>query len=364
MLLSILAPVKDERETLSDLCFALTAELQARPAGWELILIDDGSRDGSWEVIERLVQTDPDHVRAIRFRCNLGKADALAAGFNAARGDVVFTLDADLQDDPKEISRFLEKLNEGFDIVSGWKRVRHDPWHKVWPSRVFNKVLSRLAGVDLHDHNCGFKCYRSAVVKDIALYGGMHRMIPSLGWFKGYRCAEIEVEHHPRRFGRSKYGFRRFFKGFLDTLTVIAIRKFRDAPLHLTAAISFSAVVVGVGFIGIGQLPWPGGVPAFAATILGAGCVSAVFPLVAMGLIAELGVYARMEKERKLPIIEQIPAANGVWQNRETSTEKIVALPMSVAAGSPATEGAVTPAEQLSTQFSEASPGGGSRATL
>jgi len=361
MLLSVLAPIKDERQTLFDLCRALTAELQARQEGWELILIDDGSRDGSWEVIERLVQNDPTHIRAIRFRCNLGKADALAAGFMAARGDVVFTLDADLQDDPKEMGRFLEKLNEGFDIVSGWKRVRHDPWHKVWPSRLFNRVLSRLAGVCLHDHNCGFKCYRAGVVKDIALYGGMHRMVPSLGWFKGYRCAEIEVEHHPRKFGRSKYGFRRFFKGFLDTLTIFAIRKFRDTPLHLTAAVALSAVLVGVGFIGVGQLPLLGGAPAFAATILGAGCLSTVVPLLGMGLIAELGVYARMEKERKLPIVEHIPASGDAWKKPEKGREKIVAWPRS---GVPATEEAAAPIGQSCVHFSDSGCQGKDRATI
>ena len=198
--------MKDEATTLGVLCDRIMASV---PEGFdlEIVFIDDGSKDKSWEVIESLVKLDPRRVRGIRFRHNCGKAAALTAGFRAARGQVVFTLDADLQDDPVEVPRMLAKLDEGYDIVSGWKRMRNDPWHKVFPSRIFNWLVSRVGGVRLHDHNCGFKCYRAEVTAELTLHGELHRLIPSLAAIKGFRTAEIPVLHHPRRQGLSKYGF-------------------------------------------------------------------------------------------------------------------------------------------------------------
>ena len=166
---SFVIPLKDEQATIVELHARITAEMNADET-CEIIFIDDGSSDGSWSVVEALVQSEPSRVRGIRFRRNVGKAAALTAGFRAARGRVIFTLDADLQDDPREIRRFLAKLAEGYDLVSGWKKVRHDPWHKVLPSRVFNRMLSRWSGVKLHDHNCGFKCYRWEVAKSLTLF--------------------------------------------------------------------------------------------------------------------------------------------------------------------------------------------------
>ncbi len=172
-----------------------------------------------------------------RFRQNCGKAAALTAGFRAASGAVIFTLDADLQDDPDEIHRFLEKLGEGFDLVSGWKKVRHDPWHKVLPSRVFNQMLSHFSGVKLHDHNCGFKCYRAEVAKSLTLHGEMHRMVPALSAIGGFKSTEIVVRHHPRVHGVSKYGFERYIRGFMDMVTVGFLRKYRERPSHFLGAI-------------------------------------------------------------------------------------------------------------------------------
>jgi dolichol-phosphate mannosyltransferase len=328
--ISYVVPVRNEKTSLSLLLPSIILAAAQCARRFEVIFVDDGSSDASWSRIEDLAQQYAPLVRAICFRCNVGKADALAAGIRAARGDVVFTLDGDLQDDPKEIPRFLTKLDEGYDIVTGWKRVRHDPWHKVWPSRVFNWMLSVLSGVKLHDHNCGFKCYRAEVVRDLVLYGGMHRMIPALAWFKGYRCAEIEVEHHPRRFGRSKYGFRRFLMGFLDLLTVFAIRKFRDTPLHLAAMVAFFAVVIGGSLLGIGLLPWLGSRLSFAVTIVGGCFVGAMFPLLGMGLLAELAVFARMGGKRKLPICAEI-GAEAPLTGQEA--EKIVSLSAVTASG-------------------------------
>ena len=213
-------------------------------------------------------------------------------------------MDADLQDDPVEIPRFLAKLDEGYDIVSGWKRSRHDPWHKVLPSRVFNKMLSSLNGVKLHDHNCGFKCYRSEVVKNVTLYGEMHRMIPSLGSIKGFRSSEIEVQHHPRLHGRSKYGVKRFLRGFMDMLTVYFLKHFRERPLHLFGGTGISALIMGAAVMGSSFIPGEGPqliawMRAIAEVLAGAAA-----PLMAFGFIGELMVHGRIEKERR-PIISE-----------------------------------------------------------
>jgi glycosyltransferase involved in cell wall biosynthesis len=178
--LSFVVPVKDEEATLETLFRGIAAQATNLTSHWEVIFIDDGSSDGSWRVIQQLAAEDEEHVKAIRFRRKVGQAEALAAGWKECRGDFVFTMDADLQDDPEEIPRFLEKMRDGFDVVTGWKRTRHDPWHKVLPSRIFNFILSRVNKVELHDHNCGFKCYRGEVVQSLPMYGEMHRMVLSL----------------------------------------------------------------------------------------------------------------------------------------------------------------------------------------
>jgi glycosyltransferase involved in cell wall biosynthesis len=184
----------------------------------EIIFIDDGSTDTSWSVIRRLAELN-DNTSGIRFRRNFGKAAALAAGFQAMTGDVVMTLDADLQDDPAELPNFLNKLGSRYDVVNGWKERRLDPWHKVYPSKVFNWLVGLLTGLKLHDHNCGLKVLRADVARDLRLYGELHRFIPVLAHARGYRVAELAVQHRPRQYGQSKYGFKRFARGFLDLLT-------------------------------------------------------------------------------------------------------------------------------------------------
>ena len=240
--LSFVVPVKDEEATLEILFRGIAAQATNLASHWEVIFVDDGSSDGSWRVIRQLAAQDEEHVKAIRFRINVGKAEALAAGWKECKGDFVFTMDADLQDDPEEIPRFLEKMREGFDVVTGWKRTRHDPWHKVLPSRIFNYILSRVNKVELHDHNCGFKCYWAEVVRTLPMYGEMHRMVPSLAAMHGFRTAEIAVKHHPRRHGRSKYGLQRFLRGFLDMWTVQwtvhFLQNFRQRPMHLMGTVS------------------------------------------------------------------------------------------------------------------------------
>jgi dolichol-phosphate mannosyltransferase len=197
-------------------------------------------------VIRQLAARD-ERVRGVRFRRNFGKAAALSAGFSLARGDWVVTMDADLQDDPREIPRLLAKAQSDppADLVSGYKQVRHDPWHKVWPSRVFNWLVSRLTGVRLHDHNCGLKCYRAEVVREVQLYGELHRFVPVLAAARGFRVTELAVAHRPRQFGRSKYGLTRLVKGFLDLLTVKFLIGYGQRPQHALGTMGLVCFLLG-----------------------------------------------------------------------------------------------------------------------
>lgn len=245
-MLSVVVPILNEQETVSELVRRVIAATGASSHHeLEIFLIDDGSNDGTWEVIEALAATDP-KVRGIRFRRNFGKAAALAAGFAECSGQVVITMDADLQDDPKEIPRLIAKLDEGYDVVSGWKQTRHDPWHKRWPSLVFNSILRYFSKLNLHDFNCGFKAYRREVLCEIDLFGEMHRFIPVLAAARGFRIAEIPVEHHPRRHGESKYGWSRIPKGLMDLLTVVFLTRFRYRPQHLLGGLGGVSCLVGI----------------------------------------------------------------------------------------------------------------------
>ncbi|MGC4003315.1 MAG: glycosyltransferase family 2 protein [Pirellulales bacterium] len=248
MLLSTVIPVYNEVESLRLLHAELSEVATAHGYELDIVFIDDGSKDGSWQAIEELAATDM-RMRGIRFRRNFNKAAALSAGFKAARGELVMTLDADLQDDPHEIPRLLELIAGGLDVVSGYKQKRHDPWHKVYPSRVFNGMVSWLTGVKLHDHNCGFKCYRAEVLKEVRLYGELHRFVPVLAAARGFKVGELVVNHRSRKYGSSKYGFRRFFKGFLDLLTVKFLTGFGQRPQHLLGTIGLLSF--GTGMLGL-----------------------------------------------------------------------------------------------------------------
>lgn len=244
-MISLVIPVFNERDSLPQLLREIHQAAHEHQLDLEVILINDGSTDDSWEVIRELSAQDP-RVRGIRFRRNFGKAAALSAGFRASRGELILTLDADLQDDPQEIPNFLKALNQGKDVISGWKRIRHDPWHKVIPSRIFNWMVSRLTGVYLHDHNCGMKCYRAEVFREVRLYGELHRFIPVLAASRGFRVGEIEIRHRARRYGHSKYGMRRFIKGFLDLLTVKFLTSFSHRPQHILGSIGLTSFVLGM----------------------------------------------------------------------------------------------------------------------
>ena len=249
--LSVIVPLLNEEGSIGPLHEALSASLRGIGQPYEIIFVDDGSTDRGPAILAALALADP-AVAVVSLRRNFGKAAALDAGFRSASGDILITMDADLQDDPKEIPRFLAKLAEGYDLVTGWKKVRHDPLSKTLPSRVFNGVVSAVSGLKLHDFNCGFKAYRAELADALSLYGDMHRFIPVLAHWYGFRVAEIPVEHHPRQFGASKYGVGRFFKGFFDLLTVMLIARFRSRPLHF---FGYMALLIGaLGAIGLGYL--------------------------------------------------------------------------------------------------------------
>jgi glycosyltransferase involved in cell wall biosynthesis len=242
--ISVVAPAFDEERSVALLFDELQAALDPLDAPWEVVFVDDGSRDGTFAALTRLHDAH-DNVRVVRLRRNFGKSAALAAGFEQARGDVVVTIDADLQDDPAEIPRLLAKLDEGFDLVSGWKSRRRDPWTRRVLSRIFNRLASAVSGVTLHDVNCGLKAYRAEVVHDLRIYGELHRFLPVLAHERGYRVAELPVNHRPRNHGRSRYGLERYLRGFLDLLTVSLVGRYRHRPLHL-----FGGVGLVLGAIG------------------------------------------------------------------------------------------------------------------
>jgi hypothetical protein len=247
--LSVVVPAMNEAGNIPALHRAVTDVLEASGITFELILIDDGSTDDTWQAIEALTERDG-RVIGLRHRRNFGKARGLASGFAAASGDLILTMDADLQDDPAEIPRFLAKLDEGFDLVSGWKQQRQDPVGKTLPSRLFNATVRVVSGVRLHDFNCGFKLYRADVVRSIRLYGELHRFTPVLAHAEGFRVGELPVRHHPRRWGTSKYGWSRLIKGFLDLLTVTFLTQYRQRPMHVLGVPGVIALATG-GLIGL-----------------------------------------------------------------------------------------------------------------
>ena len=295
MNINFVVPVKDEQDTLVSLYERISASVAPLGHDYEVIFIDDGSTDASWQEMLQLKTRFPGSVRAIRFRRNVGKAAALTAGYESAQGDVVFTMDADLQDDPAEIPRFLDKLAEGYDLVSGWKKRRHDPWHKVLPSRVFNKMLSWLSGVRLHDHNCGFKCYRAEVTESLTLYGEMHRMVPALAGMYGFRVTEIVVQHHPREHGTSKYGIKRFFRGFTDMCTVAFLAGYRNRPLHFMGGLAAIMLLMAALSLSVGCFLFQGGALGAGFYALGVAGIASAAPVLALGFLSELLTYRARE---------------------------------------------------------------------
>lgn len=245
-MLSIIVPLLNESESLPQLLSEILSVKQQKHIDLEIIFVDDGSSDGSWKLIEEFSH-EHSFVSGIRFRRNFGKASALTAGMRTAQGDVIMMMDADLQDDPAEIPNFLAKLDEGFDVVNGWKERRLDPWHKVYPSKVFNWMVGKLTGLHLHDHNCGLKLFRKEVANELNIYGELHRFIAVLAFSRGFKVTEVPVHHRSREHGHSKYGIRRFLRGFLDLFTVKFLIGYGQRPSHMLGA-------VGLFFFGLGSL--------------------------------------------------------------------------------------------------------------
>lgn len=246
--ITIVVPVMNEQQNVHLLYEKLSGQLDLLGKSYEVIFVDDGSTDGTFAELKKLYDAYSDRVRVIRFRRNFGKTPALVAGFSRARGEVVFTMDGDLQDDPEEIPQFLAKLDEGYDLVTGWKFPRLDPISKTFPSRIFNKLVSQATGVHLHDINNGFKAYRREIIADpyVKLYGDFHRFVPIMAHWRGYRIAEIKVRHHPRRFGVSKFGARRFAQGLIDLLNVLFLTSFLRTPLRLFGPLGFWTLLLGI----------------------------------------------------------------------------------------------------------------------
>ena len=246
--ISLVIPAKDEAESLPELHAWIARVMATSGQSYEVIFIDDGSEDNTWEVIENLGAANA-AVKGIRFNRNFGKSAALQTGFQAATGEVVITMDADLQDSPDEVPELFRMITEErFDLVSGWKRKRHDPLSKTLPSRLFNAVTRKISGIRLHDFNCGLKAYRRDVVKNITVYGEMHRYIPLLAKWAGFkRVGEKVVEHRERKFGRSKYGWERMIRGFLDLLTITFVGKFAQRPMHFFG--TWGVVAIFSGFL-------------------------------------------------------------------------------------------------------------------
>ena len=242
MKLSFIIPVFNEEESLERLYSEILENIKNKD--YEIIFIDDGSSDKSFNIMERLAKRDK-RVKIIKFRKNFGKSASLQTGFENAKGDIIFTMDADLQDNPIEIPDFIEKIEEGYDLVTGWKKKRKDPISKTIPSKFFNFITSRSFKLKLHDYNCGFKAYKKDVINEIDIYGEMHRYIPAIVHTKGFRVTEIPVEHRPREFGRSKYGVERYLRGFLDLLTVKLLTSFTHSPLYLFGRIGSTFSIIG-----------------------------------------------------------------------------------------------------------------------
>jgi glycosyltransferase involved in cell wall biosynthesis len=288
--LSVIIPVLNEANSLVPLHSKLSQVLPTVASHYEIIFVDDGSTDASPAALEQLCGQDP-HVRVIQFRRNFGKSAALAMGFSDARGNIVITMDADLQDEPEEIPRFLEALSQGYDLVSGWKYPRLDPPSKTLPSAIYNGTTRWLTGVPLHDFNCGFKAYRLSVVRELRIYGELHRYIPVLAHWRGFKVSEIKVRHHPRQYGQSKYGWERLSQGLFDLVTVLFLNRYTRRPLHLFGWLGLLIFLAG-GLIELYlALLWFEGIrpigtrPLFSVGIL---LLFMGIQLVSFGLLAEL----------------------------------------------------------------------------
>jgi len=298
--LSVVIPVYNEGENLNSLYSQLKSVLENLGKAYEIILVDDGSTDDSFLIMERLHGEDH-NVKVIQLRRNFGKAVALSAGFTWVQGKIIITMDADLQDDAREIPNFIKKLNEGYDLVSGWRFKRRDPVSRTFPSRLFNSLTATLTGVKVHDFNCGFKAYRKEVIESLDLYGELHRYIPALAHWKGFNVGEIKVEHHPRAHGKSKYGVERLFRGLTDLFTVMFLTKYMKKPLHLFGAVGVFLLLIGFiinAYLAILKFVLRQGIGGRPLLLLGVLLMLIGFQIISTGLVGEMIVSTRDKGEK------------------------------------------------------------------
>lgn len=287
-MVSFVIPARNESGSLGKLVTEIQNVCEWNDYAFEIILIDDGSIDGTWNEISRLTSLHS-NLHGIRFRRNFGKGPALAAGFKATKGDIVFTMDADLQDNPEDIPHFINALDQGLDVVVGWRKTRRDTWHKRLLSKIFNAAVG-WTGLRLHDHNCGFKCFRSESLRGMYLYGDMHRYMPILAHINGFRIGEVQVHHRNREFGRSNYGMGRTYRGFFDLITILFLKSFRHRPLHLLGSLGVSSLLLGLAGLSYLGVLWLLGEKIGGRPLIIYSAAIAMFgsQVLATGVLAEL----------------------------------------------------------------------------
>jgi glycosyltransferase involved in cell wall biosynthesis len=297
--ISVVIPLYNEEDSLKELHHQLRSVLGRMNARYEILFVDDGSTDRSFQVLRDLKRADK-HVKIVRFRRNYGKSAALAVGFEKALGNVVITMDADLQDDPAEIPSLRKRLDDGYDLVSGWKKRRRDPISKTIPSRFFNYVTAVLTGIHIHDFNCGLKAYRREVVKSVKIYGELHRYVPVLAHWEGFRIGEMVVQHRARKYGRTKFGVGRFWRGFLDLLTALFTTRYLRRPLHLFGFWGMAAVAVGVIIDGWLAVEWSLGTTSLSNRPLFLGGILFIIvgiQFISIGLLGEMISRTRADEQ-------------------------------------------------------------------
>lgn len=291
MKISIIIPLFNEEQNLTELIDQINQVVHKNNYDIEIIFADDGSTDNSYETLTKIADDSKNNIKIIQFRKNFGKSAALSASFSAAKGDIIITMDADLQDDPAEIPNLIDKLNSGYDLVSGWKYDRKDPPSKTIPSKIFNKTVQLSTGIKIHDFNCGLKAYKKEVVKNIEVYGELHRFLPVLAHHQGFKITEIKVNHRPRLYGKTKFGARRFTNGFVDLLTVMILTKYIRKPGHFFGSCGLASLSLGTIFCAYLSMLWIiGQRPIGNRPLLFLGILLIIIgvQLISMGLLGEL----------------------------------------------------------------------------
>jgi len=298
--ISIVVPLYNEKESLPHLMEGIAKTLGSSGKSYEVVFVDDGSSDGSFDELRSLHKTYGAKAKVLRFSRNCGKSAALNAGIGQASGNIIITMDADLQDDPAAIPEMVAKLEEGWDVVSGWKKVRHDPIGKTLPSKVWNIFTSMLCGLKLHDFNCGFKAYRSDTAKSLDIYGERHRYLPALAHWDGFRVTEIVVPHHPRKFGKSKFGAGRMFNGAMDMITLLFLKRYLKSPMHFFGLVGLILILAGMGVLGYFGVIWAltGLMRIRPLTVLALGSMIMGIQFISIGLIGEMITHSQQTRHK------------------------------------------------------------------